>query len=248
MADTDNKKEGIVGIYLGLRNALARSVTGIVPPKDVEDIVQETYVRVCQIEQKEEIKTPRSYLFKIARNLALDYKKRADNQLNDSMDAMEEEQQERHLYKAEQLADSVYEQAASNEEFALFCEAVRHLPVQCRRVFVLRKVYGYSQRDIARQMNVTESTVEKHIAKGMKRCLFYMQQNNQMQQNNKPAANDAGHKRDGVNKNAQAVASAMAESPIAGRQQSAGRQQDVGAALASNRLNRDTPKTDERSE
>ena len=38
----DGNKDGIVGLYLDLRNSLARSVRGIVPPKDVEDIVQET--------------------------------------------------------------------------------------------------------------------------------------------------------------------------------------------------------------
>ena len=170
------KKEGILSIYMSLRSNLARSVMGIVPPKDVEDIVQETYVRICQIEKTDAIKTPRSYLFKTARNLALDYIKRADNNLTDSLSVVEKNEEDGMLLGAEALADEVYDQAASNEEFGLFCEAVRHLPLQCRRVFVLRKVYGYSQHEIAHQMKVTESTVEKHIAKGMKRCTFYMQQ------------------------------------------------------------------------
>ena len=82
MAQADDKKEGIVGLYLDLRNSLARSVRGIVPPKDVEDIVQETYVRVCQIEQKRIITSPRSYLFRIARNLALDHIKRCPVDFN----------------------------------------------------------------------------------------------------------------------------------------------------------------------
>lgn len=174
----DGNKDGIVGLYLDLRNSLAGSVRGIVPPKDVEDIVQETYVRVCQIEQKSVITSPRSYLFRIARNLALDHIKRADSQLTDSIDALDEQQSEKVLCSAERLADDVFEQAASNEEFAMFCEAVRHLPLQCRRVFVLRKVYGYSQREIAGKMGIAEKTVEKHITKGMKRCLYYMRLNN----------------------------------------------------------------------
>ena len=41
-------------------------------------------------------------------------------------------------------------------------EAVRQLPEQCRRVFVLKKVYGYSQREIAKELSLSESTVEKH--------------------------------------------------------------------------------------
>jgi len=227
VAQADDKKDGIVGLYLDLRNSLARSVRGIVPPKDVEDIVQETYVRVCQIEQKKIITSPRSYLFRIARNLALDHIKRVDSQLTDSMDALDEQQSERVLYNAEQLADDVYEQAASNEEFAFFCEAVRNLPVQCRRVFVLRKVYSYSQQEIAEQMQITESTVEKHIAKGMKRCLFYMQQIQQStaniaMQNNTAVSVSANDHGDPVNKQTmrQTVsASKVADSLNANRQQ-----------------------------
>ena len=185
------KETGIFGIYMSLRSSLARSVTGMVPPKDVEDIVQETYVRVCQIEQKDEIKAPRSYLFRIARNLALDHIKRADTSLVESVDFSDEAEQDKTLSSVEQLADDVFEQAASNEEFALFCEAVRHLPIQCRRVFVLRKVYGYTQQEIAKSMKITQSTVEKHIAKGMKRCLYYMQNSMQNSTQNKSEVADS---------------------------------------------------------
>ena len=219
----DGNKDGIVGLYLDLRNSLARSVRGIVPPKDVEDIVQETYVRVCQVEQKKIITSPRSYLFKIARNLALDHIKRADTQLTDSMDALDEQQSERVLYNAEQIADDVYEQTATHEEFAFFCEAVRNLPLQCRRVFVLRKVYSYSQREIAEQMHITESTVEKHITKGMKRCLSYMQNIHQSTASNtlkkRTAANE---QREAVNKktiNQSQQAEAVVESSGVSRQQ-----------------------------
>ena len=56
---------------------IARAVSRIVPPHEVEDIVQETYVRLCQIAKPEHIQHPKSYLFKTARNLALDNVKRA---------------------------------------------------------------------------------------------------------------------------------------------------------------------------
>ena len=78
--------------------------------------------------------------------------------------------------KGEELIDETYTQAVSNEEFALLCKAVRHLPLQCRRAFILKKVYGYSQREVARELNLSESTVEKHIALGIKRCTYFMMQ------------------------------------------------------------------------
>jgi len=43
---------------------------------------------------------------------------------------------------------------------------------------VLRKVYGYSQREIAREMAISESTVEKHISTGIKRCAYWLMRKN----------------------------------------------------------------------
>lgn len=129
--------------------------------------MQEAYVRVCQVEKLEDIKYPRAFLLRTAKNLALDYVKSAGVRLTEGMD-------EEELGLAAQGADTTYAQVAAREEFAMFCEAVRYLPEQCRRAFVLKKVYGYSQREIARFMEISESTVEKHIASGMKHCNSYL--------------------------------------------------------------------------
>jgi RNA polymerase sigma-70 factor (ECF subfamily) len=156
--------------YLASRNSISRLVARIVPPHEIEDIVQETYVRICQIENKESITSPKSFMYKTARNLALDYQKQASVRLVDGVDNMEELE---HLLSDHQK-DEMYESTLTDIEFSHFCEAVRHLPVQCRKVFVLKKVYGYSQREIAAQLNLSESTVEKHISTGMKRCTLFM--------------------------------------------------------------------------
>ena len=164
--------ERLYHVYISLRGALKRSVMGIVPPKEVEDIVQETYVRACQVEHKTTISTPRSFLLKTARNLALDHVKRAETRLTVSF----EEDEPVLLAGHHTLADTTFEEVASHEEFSLFCEAVRHLPVRCRRAFVLKKVYGYSRREIAKLMGLTENTVQTQIARGMKRCTYFMEQ------------------------------------------------------------------------
>lgn len=161
---------GISNLYESLRARLARSVAGIVPPREIEDIVQEAYVRVCQVEEQAGIRSPRSYLFRTVRNLALDHLKSAQSRLTDSLEDCDQITG----HDAARVADETFQQAASNEEFALFCDAVRHLPVQCRRAFVLKKVYGYTQREIAVELGISDSTVEKHIALGIKRCMHFM--------------------------------------------------------------------------
>lgn len=168
-----DREDSIFNVYMALRSGLARVVMRIVPPREVEDIVQETYVRVCQIDKSDrEIGEPRAFMYRTARNLALDYLKRAETRLVSSAEESPEE-----LVDAwAQQIDETFEKVASDEEFSLFCKAVRELPLQCRRVFVLKKVYGYSQREIAKQLNISENTVETQIAAGIKRCTYFMQQ------------------------------------------------------------------------
>ncbi len=156
--------------YLSIAGRLKRAVAGIVPPKEVEDIVQEAYVRACQAEQVSPITSPRSYLFKTVRNLALDHMKRAETRLSDSYDEELPGIEEQSAYGADPLGEAV-----SHEEFSLFCEAVRLLPAQCRLAFVLKKVYGYSRREIAEHMGVSENTVQTQIARGMKASLQFME-------------------------------------------------------------------------
>lgn len=143
---------------------------GIVPPKEIEDIVQETYVRACQSSGSENIKSPRSFMYKTARNLALDHVKRAEYRLVDQI----EDDELLGWPNTRIQSNETYDEACTNEEFAMFCEAVRNLPVKCRRAFVLKKVYGYSQKEIAASLQVSEKTVEKHIASGIKRCSLFM--------------------------------------------------------------------------
>jgi RNA polymerase sigma factor (sigma-70 family) len=149
-------------LFLSMRSALAHAASKIVPVHEVEDIVQETYVKLCLVKNPEQIKHPKSYLYQMAKNLARDHAKSSGNRLSERFEEVED-----FLHTREDL---VYREVVSSQEFRAFCEAVRHLPLQCRRAFVLKKVYGYSQREIAKELKITESTVEKHVALGLRRC------------------------------------------------------------------------------
>jgi len=153
---------------------LSRAVSRIVPPQDIEDIVQSTYVRVCQYNSRSQIEEPQALMLSIARNLALDHVKRAEYKRTSPASDVELESA-----LARYATDESYQTATSNEEFSRFCEAVRRLPLQCRRVFVLKKVYGYTQREIAQELGVAESTVEKHISTGMHFCVRYLKDHTQ---------------------------------------------------------------------
>ncbi len=159
-------------VFVSIRSSLERAVSGIVPPKEIEDVVQETYVRVCQTQSKNEITSPRSFMYRTARNIALNYVNRAESRLAQSYDDAED------LEGASSTSMSLdtLDKVCSDEEFGQFCDAVRQLPIQCRRAFVLKKVYGHTQREIGAILNISEKTVEKHITKGITRCRDHMKQ------------------------------------------------------------------------
>ena len=166
--------------FIALRRRLARLVMGIVPPKEVEDIVQETYVRVCQIENKDAVRNPQSFMFRTAKNLALDHVKRAESRLTTGTDAIDEIIAADFTLSSE--IDPTYAQVASDEEFVLFCEAVRELPKQCRRAFILKKVYGFTLKEIMAEMGVGQPTVETHIVNGTKKCVQYLRNRKEQEQ------------------------------------------------------------------
>jgi RNA polymerase sigma factor (sigma-70 family) len=46
--------------------------------------------------------------------------------------------------------------------------AFDQLPAKCREVVWMRKVQGLSQRDVGTKLHIAETTVEKHMARGIR--------------------------------------------------------------------------------
>jgi RNA polymerase sigma factor (sigma-70 family) len=131
--------------------------------EDIEDLVQEAYVRVCALPDGQVVDSPRALLFRIARNLAVD---RARQRLAHATDDVADFEP-LNVFSEEAEPD---EQVDLHRRFESFCAAVDSLPPLCRRVFVLRKVYQLSHAEIAEVLGLSHSTIEKHVAKGLVRC------------------------------------------------------------------------------
>ncbi|HWV12724.1 MAG TPA: sigma-70 family RNA polymerase sigma factor, partial [Sphingobium sp.] len=123
----------------------------------LDDMVAEVMARAYATESWENVTTGRAYLFTIARNLVIDTARRNK------------------VVSFETIADLELLQGDSNVEAQLHArEALRQveaivesLPPQCRRVFILRRIHERSMLEIAAEMSLSVSTVEKHLAKAI---------------------------------------------------------------------------------
>ncbi len=130
--------------------------------QDVEDMLQEVFLRAYAAEARGPILLPRAYLFRTAKHVALNEIARRKN----SPAASIEEFAQPDVIGSESQP-GVEQQVDARRRLALFAAAVAHLPDQCRKVLVMKKVDGLSQREIAQRLGIAESTVEKHLAKGL---------------------------------------------------------------------------------
>jgi RNA polymerase sigma-70 factor (ECF subfamily) len=141
---------------------------------DVDDLAQETFIRAFAAEKVQDVREPRAFLFRIAKNLALNEQAKWSNAKTDLLadfadsDVIPNE--------ADTTPDDYVD---ARQRVRLLAAAVAALPPQCGRVFILRKVHGLSQKDIAEQLGISVSTVEKHIAAGHVKCSEYLRRHGQ---------------------------------------------------------------------
>lgn len=129
--------------------------------QDVDDVIQETYAILAGMADVSHILQPRAYVYSVAHSVVLQQLRRAQVV---SIEAVAE------IDRVAIVGDEVSPErmASSRQELARIGALIDSLPEKCRQAFVLRRVEGYSQREIAERMQISENTVEKHICKGIR--------------------------------------------------------------------------------
>lgn len=137
--------------------------------QDIEDVAQEAYLKAYGAEQeKGEIEQPKAFLFSIARNIALNELNRKSRQMT--------------IYLEECTEDTLFQEAGDSEQelealqtLGNYCEAIATLNDTCRKVYLLRKVHGLPHKEIALRLDISLSSVEKHLRHGILACKEHVQ-------------------------------------------------------------------------
>jgi RNA polymerase sigma factor (sigma-70 family) len=135
--------------------------------QDVDDVVQESYLKVWKARMQNPIQSAKSFLFQVARHLAIDRIRRDKVRAVEPLPDFE---------VSSVLDDSpgVAEVACSREELRILAQAIHALPPRCREVIILRQIEGIPQREIAQRLNLSELTVQTHVVNGLRRVESFL--------------------------------------------------------------------------
>lgn len=161
----DNNKESsaesILTVFKRYKSSLKYYISGyVINPQDVDDVCQETFLRTYKSSLEKEVQKPKSFMFKVAKNLIVSDFRSASTQLNEYVEDID-------LIDSTIELDNLENNTLAQEKLGIICESIAGLPNKCRQAVVMRKVYGLATKDIAKRMNISTSTVSNYITRGM---------------------------------------------------------------------------------
>ncbi len=130
---------------------------------DALEVSQEAYLKVFVALRKNSGRehTPKALLYATARNVAIS-RLRHQRVVENSAGAV-------YINQELQVVErSPEQQACKSDDLHSLLHVINRLPPKCRKVLLLRMLEGLSQKQIASRLGIAVSTVEKHLAKGLR--------------------------------------------------------------------------------
>lgn len=137
------------------------------PSVDVDDVVQESYLRVFRARAAGRIASTKAYLFAIARNTAITLFQRRRIYSNTPVNELPDWRVLDGGYNAVQTL-------AASERFELMSQAIAELPDRCREVMRLAVEGGCTNAEIAQTLGLAENTVRVHLSRGIRKCAEFL--------------------------------------------------------------------------
>ena len=152
-------------IFLDASSQLHQFLTRRVQcPETAADLAQEVYLRLPQMQASVAGEVGiRAWLFRVASNLSIDHlrsQRRHAELLNQFCGNATEIDKVPSLYRA----------VADRDRLKQVQNALKELPDQCAEVLYLSRIEGHSHAEIAEQLGISRSLVEKHVARALNHC------------------------------------------------------------------------------
>ncbi len=134
---------------------------------DIDDLVQEAYVRLFKAKTLGTVDNPRSYLYTTARNVARDHFRHNRTTAVGGLEAID---QLGVVDSAHDASDAL----TRAEEIEILGQAIQTLPQRCREIFVLRRLHGLSYKEIGERLGISQCSVNNQLAIGISRCRRFL--------------------------------------------------------------------------
>ena len=131
---------------------------------DVDDVVQEAYCRIAALDTIRHIDNGRAYFFTTARSIAMDIFRRARVAGERIVTEIDTGYVEDEYPRADRVVEA-------RQELSRIDGLLSTVSLTCRRVIELRRLQGLSQKETARQLGITENSVENHVTRGIRRVM-----------------------------------------------------------------------------
>lgn len=126
------------------------------------DLAQDLFVRLLSIQRVlPDRDQARAYIFRMAVNIAVD-RARVESRRREILDGVS--------LVFEDAGPDPEALAMSRDQIRQVRAALDELPPKCREVFLLARVQGLSHREIAEQLGVSISLVEKYQLRALRHC------------------------------------------------------------------------------
>jgi|SRR5579859_1502941 len=128
---------------------------------DIEDVIQETYARFMTHQALDTIRYPRQYALLTARAIIIDHVRHSRVVSITSSGNLE-------LLEIPAPDINSEERIEFRQEVETVMAALNELPDACRETLILRRIEGLPQKEVAARLKISEKTVEKHMATGVR--------------------------------------------------------------------------------
>jgi len=121
-----------------------------------EDIVQEVFVQFWENRHSIKQIALKSYLYTAVKNKAL-------NQLRHL------QVKQKHSTEIQHTSDKFEEIDDENNNLKLkLLACIEKLPTQCKKVFIMNRMHGLKQKEIAEELDISVKTAKNHVGKALK--------------------------------------------------------------------------------
>ncbi|HTT83621.1 MAG TPA: RNA polymerase sigma factor [Rhizomicrobium sp.] len=127
--------------------------------QDAEDLLHSAWLRLFAYRAEHEVSEPAAFMVQTAAHLAIDRHRQARRAAPQPIEAFGAT-----LEDNSPLQDEVLE---ARERLRRVQAGLERLPPRTRQVFVMHRVQGMKLREISATLGITQSAVEKHVAKAV---------------------------------------------------------------------------------